>query len=148
MYQGPFFMDLISIGFTGLFIITFLSATILPFSSELFLLFMLSKGYDPIFCLVIATLGNSLGGITNYGLGRLGDLNWLKKIGFTETKLHQSTTKIQRYGNWLALFSWVPIIGDPLVVALGYFRAPFVKILPLLFIGKFLRYLLIVWFYL
>ena len=109
---------------------------------------MLSKGYDPVFCLLIATLGNSLGGITNYGLGRLGDLNWLKKIGVTEVKLHQSTSKIQRYGNWLAFFSWVPIIGDPLVVALGYFRAPLIKILPLLIIGKFLRYILIVWFYL
>ena len=141
-------MEYISIGFTGLFIVTFLSATILPFSSELFLLLMLSKGYDPVFCLLIATSGNSLGGITNYGLGRLGDLKWLKKVGVTEQKLNQSTAKIQRYGSWLAFFSWVPIIGDPLVVALGYFRTHFSKVLPLLVIGKFLRYLFIVWFYL
>ncbi len=141
-------MEYISIGFTGLFIVTFLSATILPFSSELFLLLMLSKGYDPVFCLLIATLGNSLGGITNYGLGRLGDLKWLKKVGVTEQKLNQSTAKIQRYGSWLAFFSWVPIIGDPLVVALGYFRTPFSKVLPLLILGKFLRYLMIVGFYL
>jgi len=141
-------MEYISIGFTGLFIVTFLSATILPFSSELFLLLMLSKGYDPVFCLLIATLGNSLGGITNYGLGRLGDLKWLKKVGVTEQKLNQSTAKIQRYGSWLAFFSWVPIFGDPLVVALGYFRTSFSKVLPLLILGKFLRYLLIVWFYL
>jgi membrane protein YqaA with SNARE-associated domain len=141
-------MEYISIGFTGLFIVTFLSATILPFSSELFLLLMLSKGYDPVFCLLIATSGNSLGGITNYGLGRLGDLKWLKKVGLTEQKLNLSTAKIQRYGSWLAFFSWVPIIGDPLVVALGYFKTPFSKVLPLLILGKFLRYLLIVWFYL
>ena len=141
-------MDYISVGFTGLFIVTFLSATILPFSSELFLLFMLSKGYDPLICLLIATLGNSLGGLTNYGLGRLGDLKWLKKLGVTEAKLKRSTIQIQRYGSWLAFFSWVPIIGDPLVVALGYFRTPFFKVLPLLVIGKFLRYLIIVWFYL
>ena len=141
-------MDFISIGFTGLFIITFLSATILPFSSELFLLFMLSKGYDPLLCLLIATIGNSLGGITNYGLGKLGNLNWLKKVGVTEEKLDKSSIKIQRYGGWLAFFSWVPIIGDPLLVALGYFRVPFLRILILVILGKFLRYWLIVSFYL
>jgi membrane protein YqaA with SNARE-associated domain len=141
-------MDFISIGFTGLFIITFLSATILPFSSELFLLFMLSKGYDPLFCLLVATIGNSLGGITNYGLGRLGNLKWLKKVGVTEENLDKSSIKIQRYGGWLSFFSWVPIIGDPLLVALGYFRVPFLRILILVILGKFLRYWLIVSFYL
>jgi membrane protein YqaA with SNARE-associated domain len=141
-------MDFISIGFFGLFIITFLSATILPFSSELFLLFMLSKGYDPILCLLVAAIGNSLGGITNYGLGKLGNLNWLKKVGVTEEKLDKSSIKIQRYGGWLAFFSWVPIIGDPLLVALGYFRVPFFRILILVILGKFLRYWLIVSIYL
>ena len=140
-------MDFISIGFTGLFIITFLSATILPFSSELFLLFMLAKGYDPILCLSIATIGNSLGGITNYGLGRLGNLNWLRKIGVTEEKLEKSCDKIQRYGGWLAFFSWVPIFGDPILVALGYFRVPYLRILILVILGKFLRYWFIVSFY-
>jgi len=141
-------MDIISIGFIGLFSVTFLSATILPFSSEIFLILMLSKGYDPATCLVISTIGNSLGGITNYGLGRLGNLNWLKKVGVTEKKLEKSCVTIQKYGGWLAFFSWIPIIGDPLVVALGYFRVPFLKVFILLVIGKFLRYWLIVQIYL
>jgi membrane protein YqaA with SNARE-associated domain len=109
---------------------------------------MLSKGYDPLLCLLVATIGNSLGGITNYGLGKLGNLNWLKKVGVTEEKLDKSSIKIQRYGGWLAFFSWVPIIGDPLLVALGYFRVPFLRILILVILGKFLRYWLIVSFYL
>ena len=140
-------MDFISIGFTGLFIITFLSATILPFSSELFLAFMLSKGYDPQFCLIVATLGNSLGGISNYGIGRLGNLVWLKKIGITEPKLINLSLRVKKYGFWLAFFSWVPIIGDPLIVGLGYFKVPFLRVLILLIFGKLLRYLAIVWFY-
>ena len=141
-------MDLITVGFTGLFIVTFLSATILPLSSEMFLLLMLSQGYDPLTCLFVATIGNSLGGITNYGIGRLGNPNWLKKTGVTEDKLLKYNTSISKYGSWLAIFSWVPIIGDPLIICLGYFRVSFLKVLFLLVIGKFLRYLFIVKFYL
>jgi membrane protein YqaA with SNARE-associated domain len=140
-------MDYFSIGFTGLFLITFLSATILPFSSELFLLLMLSKGFDPTTCLVVATIGNSLGGITNYGIGRLGKLKWLNKTGVSEEKLETYSISIQKYGSWLAFLSWIPIIGDPLVIALGYFRVPFIRVLILLIAGKFLRYLTITQFY-
>jgi membrane protein YqaA with SNARE-associated domain len=136
-------MEYISIGFTGLFIVTFLSATILPFSSELFLLLMLSKGYDPVFCLLIATIGNSLGGITNYGLGRLGDLKWLKKVGVTEQKLNQSTAKIQRYGSWMALLCWLPFVGDLIGLGLGFFRAPWLPTFILITIGKLVRYAIV-----
>ncbi|MDB0011389.1 DedA family protein [Crocinitomicaceae bacterium] len=136
-------MDFISLGFLGLFILTFLSATILPLSSEFFLILMFSNGYDPIFCLIIATIGNSLGGFTNYGLGRLGNIYWLKKIGMSEAKIQKYATRIQKYGAWLAFFSWVPFIGDPLLVALGFFRSPFLKVAILTVLGKFLRYLTI-----
>jgi len=141
-------MDLITIGFTGLFIVTFLSATILPLSSELFLVLMLSKGYDPVTCLMVATVGNSLGGITNYGIGRLGNPKWLKRTGMTDDKIEKYNVLVSKYGSWLALISWVPIIGDPLVICLGYFRVSFLKIFFLVVIGKFLRYFFIVKFYL
>jgi len=141
-------MDLITIGFTGLFIVTFLSATILPLSSELFLVLMLSRGYDPVACLMVATVGNSLGGITNYGIGRLGNPKWLKRTGMTDDKIEKYNVLVSKYGSWLALISWVPIIGDPLVICLGYFRVSFLKIFFLVVIGKFLRYFFIVKFYL
>ena len=141
-------MDYFSFGFLGLFAITFLSATILPFSSELFLYLMLKQDYDPISCLIIATIGNSLGSITNYGVGRLGKIHWLKKLGMNEDKLEKRKITIQKYGSWIALFSWIPVIGDPLTIALGYFRVSFSKVLIFIFIGKFLRYLAIVSFYL
>lgn len=141
-------MDTISLGFTGLFLLTFLSATILPILSEAFLLAMLAKDFDPMTCLTIATIGNSLGGITNYGIGKLGNPKWLQKLGINELKLQKYNTKIAKYGSWLALLSWIPVIGDPLVIGLGFFRVSFTKVLLLLVLGKFLRYLLIVGFYL
>ena len=136
-------MDYISLGFLGLFILTFLSATVLPLSSEFFIYLMFANEYDPTICIVIATIGNSLGGFTNYGLGRLGNLNWLKKVGMNQEKIEKHSIRIQKYGSWLAFFSWVPFIGDPLLVALGYFRSPFLKVAILTVIGKFLRYLTI-----
>ena len=136
-------MDYISLGFLGLFILTFLSATVLPLSSEFFIYLMFANEYDPSICIVIATIGNSLGGFTNYGLGRLGNLNWLKKVGMNQEKIEKHSIRIQKYGSWLAFFSWVPFIGDPLLVALGFFRSPFLKVAILTVIGKFLRYLTI-----
>ena len=141
-------MDTISLGFTGLFLLTFLSATILPILSEAFLLAMLAKDFDPMTCLTIATIGNSLGGITNYGIGKLGNPKWLQKLGINELKLQKYNRNIAKYGSWLALLSWIPLIGDPLVIGLGFFRVSFTKVLILLVLGKFLRYLLIVGFYL
>lgn len=140
-------MDYISLGFSGLFLITFLSATILPLSSEFFLLLMLANGYDPTLCLFTATLGNSLGGLTNYGIGRLGNLKWLHRVGMDETKIQKHASRIHKYGSWLAFFSWIPFIGDAIIVALGFFRSPFIKVTILLVLGKFLRYLVIYLFY-
>ena len=137
-------MELFSIGFIGLFSASFLSATILPMSSEGILLLMLSQQYDPISCLMIATIGNSLGGLTNYGLGMFGNAIWLNRFGIKEKKLMTFQKRIQKRGYLVAFFSWVPFIGDPMTVALGFFKVPFIPVLFFIVLGKFLRYLVFV----
>jgi membrane protein YqaA with SNARE-associated domain len=137
-------MELFSIGFIGLFSASFLSATILPMSSEGILLLMLSQQYDPISCLMIATIGNSIGGLTNYGLGMFGNALWFKRFGIQEGKLMSFQKRIQKRGYLVAFFSWVPFIGDPMTVALGFFKAPFIPVLFFIVLGKFLRYLVFV----
>lgn len=104
---------------------------------------MLLLDYDPITCLLIATLGNSLGGITNYGVGMLSSPDKIKHRFKNPERLQNWTERINRYGFWLAFFSWVPIVGDPLVVLLGFFRASFWPLTIVLVLGKFLRYYLI-----
>jgi membrane protein YqaA with SNARE-associated domain len=136
-------MDFISIGYSGLFFAGFLSATILPMNSEAVILLMLSQDYDPWACILVATIGNSLGGITNYFLGLLGNPKWLKRIGITEEKILSFEVRVQKYGYWLAFFSWVPFIGDPMTVALGFFRVSFWRVALLIILGKFLRYLVL-----
>lgn len=132
-------------GLIGLFFASFLSATILPFSSEAVLTFFLLNGVDPWACLAIATLGNSLGGSTNYFIGKLGSTRWLQRIRIKEHQIQQKERWFIKYGNWLAFFSWLPIIGDPLMVVLGYFKSPVLKTLTTMTIGKLLRYLFIIW---
>jgi len=112
-------------GYLGLFVITFLSATILPFSSELLLIGMLKKNYSVFNC----------------------DPLWLKKVGMKETKIIKQQSIIQKYGAWLALVSWIPIIGDPLMIAIGFYRVPFIPFIILLVVGKAARYLVIGWIF-
>jgi membrane protein YqaA with SNARE-associated domain len=133
-------MDFISIGYGGLFLAGFLSATILPMNSEAVILLMLSQDFDPWTCILVATIGNSLGGLTNYFLGLLGNPKWLKRIGISEAKIQSFEGRVQKYGYWLAFFSWVPFIGDPMTVALGFFRVSFWRVAFLVILGKFLRY--------
>ena len=137
-------MELFSIGFIGLFSASFLSATILPMSSEGILLLILSQQYEPVSCLMIATIGNSLGGLTNYGLGMFGNALWFKRFGIKEEKLITFQKRIQKQGYLLAFFSWVPFIGDPMTVALCFFKVPFIPVLFFIVLGKFLRYLVFV----
>ena len=77
-----FFMMEFEIGYWGLFITSFLAATFIPITSELFLISMLIMGYHPLSCLFFATVGNSIGGWFNYLLGQIGDPKWLKKIRY------------------------------------------------------------------
>jgi len=140
-------MEFIEFGYLGLFIGAFLAATIVPFSSEIILSALLISGAHPFACLLIATAGNTLGGISNYAIGFLGNPKWLLKLGMTNDKLNNLEILTKKYGHWLAFFAWMPIIGDPLTIALGYFRAKFFPFFFLMTLGKFLRYLAIVYWF-
>lgn len=131
-------------GYLGLFIASFLAATILPVASELLLTGMLVLGYEPWACIGVATAGNTLGAWLNYGIGYLGNPKWLLKLGAKPSAIDRWQTQIQRFGSTMALLCWLPIVGDVLGIALGFFRVPWLPTFILMGIGKFARYL-IVW---
>jgi membrane protein YqaA with SNARE-associated domain len=133
-------MDFSALGYLGLFLGGFLSSTILPMNSEGVLLILLAQDFEPWTCLIVATIGNSLGGLTNYWIGSLGKLKWLSRLGMSEKRLSELEAKIKKYGYWLAFFSWVPFIGGPMTIALGYFRVSFWRVTALVVLGKVLRY--------
>ena len=128
-----------------LFLGSFLAATVLPFSSEAHLLFLLSEKYDPIVLLMMASLGNTLGGMSSYYLGWLCKWEWIEKyLRIKQSKVESLQLRLKKYGLWASLFCWLPIVGDAIAVALGVFRLDWKKVLVLMFVGKFIRYVIIV----
>ena len=114
----------------------FLSATLLPGSSEVTLYAALRLEHIPFYSVIlVATLGNTLGGMTNYYIGLL-----LPNRTLRQKRGQQLERWIERYGYWVLLMSWVPVIGDPLCVAAGWLRMnPWVCLLAIM-LGKGLRY--------
>ncbi len=134
---------LTSLGLSGLFISSFLAATILPLSSEGVLSTLIFGGFDLTSCLVIASVGNTLGGMTCYYLGRMGKLEWLeRRMKISPEKIERTRSMINRYRSLPAFFCWLPGVGDLIAVALGYFRCGSGQVFLMMFAGKALRYII------
>ena len=136
---------LLDLGYLGLFIGSFLAATVVPFSADILLIGMLAAGGMPWMVIAIATAGNFLGGLTSYGIGRIGRWEWIERLGAKPETIAKHRTKVEKYGAWLALLSWVPFVGDIFAVALGFYRTKFFPTALFMFIGKFGRF--IAWYY-
>ncbi len=131
----------------GLFLSSFLAATLLPAQSELALAGLLSHDVAaPALLVGVATLGNTLGSLVNWLLGRwahrLGERRWFPVKG---DALRKAESWYHRYGRWSLLLSWAPIIGDPLTLAAGLLREPLLPFLLLVGLAKLGRYLVIAW---
>ena len=131
--------------YLSLFSISFLAATILPFSSELTLAgLMTTSNYDNLLLLIVASLGNILGSVINWVLGFYSrNLSTKKWFPFKDEQIKKSSKWFKKFGKWSLLFAWVPIIGDPLTLAAGLLRIKFIEFLILVTIGKVSRYLVI-----
>ncbi len=132
-----------STGLWGLFLSSLLAATLLPGGSEAVLLYADHKSLaSPSVLLLIATLGNTLGGLSSWGIG------WWIRRRWPSRKLEKSQhrkalDRIQQHGAPLLLLSWVPIIGDPLCVAAGWARINLFASLLFIALGKGARYALV-----
>ena len=131
--------------YLSLFLISFLAATILPFSSELTLAgFMATSNYNNLLLLIVASFGNVLGSVVNWILGFYSrNLSKKKWFPFKDEQIEKSSKWFNKFGRWSLLFAWVPIIGDPLTLAAGLLRVKFIQFLILVTIGKVSRYLVI-----
>jgi membrane protein YqaA with SNARE-associated domain len=133
----------LSWGYAGLFLGSFLAATILPFSSEILVTGMLLLGASPFFVFVTATLGNWLGSLSTYGIGRLGKWEWIEKwFKTSREKIEKHRAKIAKYRSLLAFLVWIPVVGDVFALALGFYKVNFIKCSVFMFVGKSLRYLI------
>ena len=132
-----------SLGLLGLFLGSALAASIFPFSSDALYIAILAATKDPVGCLVAGTAGSWVGSLFTYGLGWLGKWEWIEKwLKVKREKLEKHQQSVQKYGALLALLSGIPVIGDILVLALGFYKTTPGLTFTLLLVGKFARFLI------
>jgi len=133
-------------GYIGLFIASFLAATILPLGSEVVFAGLLAAGLNGWTCVAVAAVGNWLGGMTNYYLGRLGKMEWIEKyLKVRKEKIDKMQHWLEGKGAIMAFFSFLPVVGDIIALALGFMRANVYIVNVSMFAGKFIRYVLIMY---
>lgn len=133
--------------YTGLFVSAFLSATILPGTSEVLLAGLQTQGYDTLSLWLWATTGNVLGSFVNWLLGgyflHFENRRWFP---FRHDQLQRAQQWFQKYGVWSLLLAWAPLIGDALTFIAGVMKVRPLLFLLLVTLGKGLRYALILGF--
>jgi membrane protein YqaA with SNARE-associated domain len=135
---------LIEYGYAGVFIASFLAATILPLSSEIVLSLLLLKGLNPSVLIGFATFGNVLGSFVNYATGFWGNQFLIHRVlKISEDEFIITRQRFGRYGVFSLFFAWVPVIGDPLTVVAGGLRINILVFFVLVASGKFIRYLIL-----
>ena len=124
---------------------SFLAGTFVPFSSEAVMAALLvTTGMDPFLTVVSATIGNVLGSMFNYYIGRIGSIEQISRwMHIKERRLRKTRDYVERKGSWLAAFSFLPVFGTAISISLGILRANVWGVLLWSTVGKFLRYIIV-----
>jgi len=133
------------IALLGLFFAAFLAATLIPAQSEAVLVaLLLSGGHSALLLVMTATLGNVLGSVVNWVLGRFlttyADRRWFP---VSQQQLSRAAEWYRRWGYWSLLGSWLPIVGDPLTLAAGVMKEPLWRFLLIVTLSKGGRYVVL-----
>lgn len=133
-------------GYVGMLLAAFLAGSFFPFSSEAVMVALMATGLDPWQLMVYGTIGNVLGSCVNYGVGRMGRLEWIEKYLHVKK---QDLDKAERFmagrGAWMGFFAFLPVLGSAITIALGFMRANVVISFISITLGKLVRYLVLVY---
>lgn len=138
-------MDLQLYGYWGMLLTGFLAGSVFPFSSEAVMVGLLATpGMEPWGLVVYGTVGNVLGSVFNYGVGRLGRPEWIESwLKIKPEKMERARRFMAGRGAWMGFFAFVPVLGSAITVTLGLMRANIAITLLSITIGKFMRYCLL-----
>ena len=133
--------------YASLFGVAFIAATVFPLQSEAALIALLLNGQQPVWALIaVASVGNVLGSVVNWVLGRgierFRDKRWFPA---SPAALERAQRAYQKWGKWSLLLSWAPFIGDPLTVMAGVLREPLPMFVLLVTLAKVGRYVTLAW---
>ena len=137
---------LISYGYAGMVIVAFIAGSFFPFSSEAVMTGLLAAGLDPWLLIIYGTIGNVAGGMFNYFVGRQGKMEWIEKYLHVKQK---NMERAQRFmagrGAWMGFFAFLPVLGSAITIVLGLMRANIPISITSMAIGKFLRYVALIY---
>ena len=133
-------------GYLGMLAAAFLAGSFFPFSSELVMVGLMAAGLDPFLLVVYGTVGNVLGSVFNYGVGYMGRMDWIEKyLHVRKEKLERTRRFLAGRGAWMGILAFLPILGSVVTIVLALMRANMTITFISITIGKFLRYLLLVY---
>ncbi len=135
---------LLNYGYWGMLIAAFLAGSFFPFSSEAVMLGLFAAGLKAEPLVIYGTIGNVLGSMFNYSVGRLGRMEWIERYLHVKKKnLDKAETFMAGHGAWIGFFAFLPIIGSAITICLGLMRANIVISSVSITIGKLLRYVIL-----
>ena len=133
-------------GYWGMLLAAFLAGSFFPFSSEAVLVGLMATGLDPWVLMIYGTVGTVLGSIVNYGVGRMGKLEWIEKYLHVKKKdLDRAQRFMAGRGAWMGFFAFLPILGSAITIALGLMRANIVITFVSITLGKIFRYIILIY---
>ncbi|MBO4802831.1 MAG: DedA family protein [Bacteroidaceae bacterium] len=132
-------------GYWGMLVASFIAGSVFPFSSEAVLTALQLAGLEPVQLFIAATVGNVAGSMFNYGVGTLGKMEWIEHYLHVERKKIDRTARwMERYGAWIGILCFLPILGSVIAVTLGFMRAnPWLSLFTIT-LGKAARYALLI----
>lgn len=137
---------LIGNGYWGMLIASFLAGSVFPFSSEVVMAALMATGLDPWLLAFYGTIGNVLGALLNYGIGRLGKVEWFEKYLHVKQKdLDRAERFVAGRGAWMGFFAFLPILGSAITVLLGLMRSNIVITFIGITLGKIFRYIILIY---
>jgi membrane protein YqaA with SNARE-associated domain len=137
---------LISYGYWGMLVAAFLAGSFFPFSSEAVMVALMAAGLDNWKLIVYGTIGNVLGSVFNYVVGRMGRLDWAERyLHVKPAQLNKAQQFMRGRGAWMGFFAFLPILGSAITIVLGFMRAnPTISLISIT-IGKLLRYVVLIY---
>ena len=137
---------LIDYGYWGMLLAAFLAGSFFPFSSEAVMIALLAAGLQPWPLVAYGTVGNVLGSVVNYGIGRMGRTEWIERyLHMSEERMEQAQRFMRGRGAWMGFFAFLPVLGSAITIALGLMRAnPIITFISIT-IGKLLRYVILIY---
>ena len=127
-----------------MFAAAFLAGSFVPFSSEAVMTALVVVGLNEWLLLIYSTLGNTLGGMFNYGVGLLGSDTWIYRLfHLRQDRLERAKKQIRRHGAWIGLLAWLPFLGSVITIALGLLRVSLWRSALTVTLGKVARYILL-----